>query len=66
MSYMFIRDALHDLVPFIQFQKREKHPWRTVTFIKAFNFTKSNTAPWVFFMFFKIVQMVPNRAKSLV
>ena len=24
--------ALHDLVPFVQFKKREKHPWRSVTF----------------------------------
>ena len=34
------RDALRDLVPFVQFKKREKHPWRSVTFS---NFTKSNT-----------------------
>ena len=27
-------DALRDLVPFAQFKKREKHPWRRVTFIK--------------------------------
>ena len=25
-------DALRDLVPFVQFKKREKHPWRSVTF----------------------------------
>ena len=25
---------------------------------------KSNTPPWVFFLVFKIVQMVPNRAKN--
>ena len=25
--------------------------------------TKSNTPPWVFFTFLKIVQMIPNRAK---
>ena len=25
-------DALHDLVPFVQFKKREKHPWRSVPF----------------------------------
>ena len=24
--------ALHDLVPFAQFKKREKHPWRSVNF----------------------------------
>ena len=27
-------DALRDLVPFVQFKKREKHPWRSVTFSK--------------------------------
>ena len=28
-------DALRDLVPFAQFKKREKHPWRSVTFKPA-------------------------------
>ena len=27
--------ALHDLVPFLQFKKREKHPWRSVNFCKV-------------------------------
>ena len=27
-------DVLRDLVPFVQFKKREKHPWRSVTFGK--------------------------------
>ena len=27
--------ALRDLVPFVQFKKREKHPWRSVTFSKV-------------------------------
>ena len=40
--------ALRDLLAFAQFKKHEKHPWRSVTF------TKSNTPPWVFFMFFKL------------
>ena len=30
-----ICDALHDLVPFVQFKKREKHPFRTVNFSKV-------------------------------
>ena len=30
-----ICDALQDLVPFVQFEKREKHPWRSVTFSKV-------------------------------
>ena len=42
-------DVLHDLVPFVQFKKREKHPWRSATFskvfrLKAFIFTKNNRA----------------------
>ena len=28
-------DALQNLVPFIQFNKRETHPWRSVTFAKV-------------------------------
>ena len=43
--------ALHDLVPFVQFKKQEKHPWRIVNF--TCNFTKINIPPWVFFAFFK-------------
>ena len=37
-------------------KKREKHPSRSVTLSKvaACNLTKSNTHPWVFFMFFKL------------
>ena len=30
-----IYDALRDLVSFVQFKKREKHPWRSVTFSKV-------------------------------
>ena len=30
-----ICDALRVLVPFIQFKKHEKHPWRSVTFSKV-------------------------------
>ena len=32
-------DALSDLVLFVQFKKREKHPWKSVTFskIRGFN-----------------------------
>ena len=48
-----IRDVLSDLVPFGLFKKREKHPWKGVTFSKVAesNFTKSNIPPWVFFVF---------------
>ena len=38
-----IIDALRDLVPFVQFKKREKQPWRSVTprFLNCTNGTKS-------------------------
>ena len=31
--------ALRDLVPFAQSKKREKHPWRSVTFSKVSGFS---------------------------
>ena len=33
--FFIICDALHDLVAFMQFKKREKYPWRSVTFSKV-------------------------------
>ena len=35
INYIFIYDPLRDLVPFVQFQEREKHLWRSVTFSKV-------------------------------
>ena len=50
--------ALHDLVPCAQYKKRQKHPWRDVTFSKVAgcfspflnctNGTKSRKAPHVY------------------
>ena len=37
--YLLICGALHDLVPPVQFKKREKHPWRSVTFSKVAGFS---------------------------
>ena len=63
-----ICDALCDLVPFVQFKKREKHPWRSVNFskvaglkLKACNFTKSDTPPWVFFTFLNCAHGTKSR-----
>ena len=62
MKLIHIGDALRDLVPSVQFKKREKHPWRSVTFSKVAKktllkkFAKSNTPPWVFFTFFKLYE----------
>ena len=46
-----ICDVLRDLVPFLQFKKPGKYPWRSVTFSN----TKSNTPSGVFFHVLKIV-----------
>ena len=32
-------DVLHDLLPFVQFKKHEKHPWKSVTFSKVTGFS---------------------------
>ena len=53
-----ICDAQRDLVSFVEFIKREKQPWSSVTFNKV-----SITPPWVFFTFLK---MVPNRATHFI
>ena len=52
-------DILRDLVPFVQFKKRERQPRRSVSFgvklpSEACNFTESSILPWVFFMFFRL------------
>ena len=52
VNRIFISDVLRDLVPFVQFEKHEKHSWRRVFFSKVAGL--SNTPPWVFFTFFKL------------
>ena len=54
-SFINICDVLRDLVPFVQFEKREKHPWGSITFSRllACKFAKSNPLAWVF-TFFKL------------
>ena len=37
MGYVYV-EVLRDLVPFIQFKKREKHPWGSGTFSKVSGF----------------------------
>ena len=50
-----ICDALRDLLSYVQFKKREKHPWRNVSFsLVTFTFTKGNTPPWLFFTVLKL------------
>ena len=38
-----IWDVLRDLVPFVQFKKHEKHPWRSVTFSNVAGFSRINS-----------------------
>ena len=52
-------DVLCDLVQFAQFKKREKHPWRSVTFSKVAGFQaatllKVTLLHGFFFMFLKL------------
>ena len=37
--FPIIFDALRDLVRFVQFKKRERHPWRNATFSKVEDFS---------------------------
>ena len=46
-------DALHDLVPFVQF-KNLKNTHAGVLLLVKLQASKSNTPPWVFFTFFKL------------
>ena len=50
-----IWDALRNLVPFVQFKKREKYSKKVIFVVKletkACSFTKSNTSSRVFFTF---------------
>ena len=39
LNNIAISDALRDLVAYVQFKKREKDPWRSVTFSKVAGFS---------------------------
>ena len=52
---MSICDALRDFVPFVQFKKREKQPWRSVTFrLQPATLPKVTLLHWRFSRFFKL------------
>ena len=53
---------MRDLVPFVQFKKCEKHPWRSVTFSKPAILLKVTLLQGGFSRFLNCT-MVPNRAK---
>ena len=54
---MYVCGALRDIVPFVKFKKPENAYTGVLLLVKlrarACNFTKSNTPPWVYFMFYK-------------
>ena len=52
--------ALRNCVLFVQFRKCEKQSYRS----SAFSSTKSNTPPWVFFLFFKFANDTKSRNAS--
>ena len=62
----YICDALHNLVPFVQFKKRKKHPWMSFIFSRteAYNFIESKTPPWVFFKFLNCTNDIKSRNLS--
>ena len=60
--YSFICDVLRNLVPLAQFKKREKHPWRSATFISLLKVTLLRGC-FPRFLNFKIV---PNRAMDYI
>ena len=51
-SNYYICDVLRDLVLFVEFKKRVKHPCKSVTL--GCNFTKINFPPRAFFTFIKL------------
>ena len=52
---------LRDLVPFVQFKKREKHPWKSDTKVaKVCHFIKTIFSQRVFFTFFEKVGDILN------
>ena len=44
----YICDVLRDLVPFVQFKKREKHPWKSVIFSEVAGLLKITFLHWCF------------------
>ena len=65
MCLNFERDPLHDLVPFVQFKKHETNPWTNVKFNKMqAKTTKSNTLPYLFFMFLNCKNGIKSRKVS--
>ena len=52
--------ALRDLIPFVQFKKREKHPWRSVNFSNFWlpHFISAGCVRWGEFKFKKLIGLL--------
>ena len=59
-----ICDALRDLAPIVQFEKREKHPWRSVTFSKPATLLKVILLHGCFSRFLKCTSGTKSRKAS--
>ena len=68
-GYMTVCDVLRDLIPFVQFKKRENTHGGALLLVKLHaevcNFTKSNTPPWVFFKFLNCKNGTKSRKASV-
>ena len=62
--YFFKCDVLLDLVPFVQFKKREKHPWRNVTFSKNATLLKVTLIHGRFSLFLNCTNITKSRNAS--
>ena len=64
LSRKYTCDALRDLVPFVQFKKRENTHGGVVILVKlqasTCNFTKSNTPPWVLSRFLNCTRPITS------
>ena len=64
MKTKLICDTLHDLIPFVQFKKRDKHSWRTVTFSKVAGL-KVTLLLWCFSRFLNCTNSSKSRKTSI-
>ena len=56
-----IYDALLDLTPFVQFKKREKDPWRSVTYSKVAGVTEIHRSENVSICFREISSSITGK-----
>ena len=69
-KWYLIGDVLRDLVPFVQFKRRQNTYGRMLLLVRLnasdWNFTENNTPPMGVFHVFQILEMVANPAKHYI